>query len=127
MPAGSSACYLGRGEIRSATGVVDVAEVAGAQAIQGYCPLNQLGADNAGIVEVEEEEELVLEDRSADIAAELILDQVIAGNDRTRIVAEPAIGHQGRIAMILIDVAVKLVGAGLGDQLELAAAGGAGV
>ena len=64
--------------------------------------------------------------RSADVAAELILDQVVAGNDRSRIVAEPAVGHQRRIAMILIDVAVKLVGAGLRHQLELAAAGGAG-
>src|ERR1700761_7379261 len=94
--------YLGRGQIRDATRVVEVAEIAGAQVIQGYCPLGQQGADNAGIVEVEEEEKLVLEDRSADICAELILEQVIAGKDRTRIVAEPAIGFQGRIAMIFI-------------------------
>src|ERR1700722_121023 len=117
--------YLGRTEIRDATCVVGIAEVAVAQAIQGYCPLSQQGADDAGVVEVEEEEEFVTQDRSADIAAELILDQVIAGNYRIRIVAEPAVGHQGRIAMVFVDVAVKLIGAGLGDKLKLAAAGGA--
>ncbi len=118
--------YLGRSEVRSPTGVVEIAEVAVAKAIQRHCPLNKLRADDAGIVEVEEEEELVLQDWAADIAAELILDQMVAGNDRARIVAEPAIGHQRRIAMVFINVAVKLVGARLGDQLELAAAGGAG-
>ena len=43
--------YLGRSEIGSATGAVDVADIAVAQVIQRYCPPNQLGADDAGIVE----------------------------------------------------------------------------
>ncbi len=76
------------------------------------------------VVEVEEEEKLVAHDRTADVAAKLILDQVVARNDRGGVVAEPAVGDQRRIAMILVEVAVECVGAALGDKLELATAAG---
>src|ERR1700753_84129 len=80
-------CYLSRREIRDATGIVDVTKVAGAKAVQGYCSLGPEGADKGGFLKVKKEEEFVPQDGPADIAAELILDQVIAGNDRARIVA----------------------------------------
>src|SRR5208282_69725 len=58
--------------------------------------------------------------------AKLILDKVIARNDRVRVVAEPTVGYQRRIAMILIHIAVKLIRTALRYQLKLAAAAGTG-
>ena len=64
-------------------------------------------------------------DWAANGAAELILDEVIARNLGGSVVAEPTVGHQRRIAVILIQIAVELVGAALGNQRELTASGGA--
>src|SRR5208282_6633580 len=79
-------------QIGDCAAAVDVADVAVAQCIQRNSPLDESGADDAGVVEVEKEERLVLLDWAADVAAELILDKVIARNDRVRVVAEPTVG-----------------------------------
>ena len=49
---------------------------------------------------------------------------MIARNIGSGVVAEPAVGDQRRIAVVLIEVAVKCVRAALGDQRKLAAAAG---
>ena len=66
-------------------------------------------------------------DGAADVAAELVLDQVLARNNGNGVVCEPAIGDQRGIAMVLVQVAMELIGAALGHQGELAAAAGAAV
>ena len=63
-------------------------------------------------------------DRASGCSAELILDEVIARNLRVSVVAEPALGHQRRIAVVFIQVPVELIGAALGDQRKLATAAG---
>src|SRR5208283_1309610 len=107
-----------------------VANLAIAQAVKRYHPVGDRVADNLRIAVIEEEEELVVpveeirdDHRSADIAAKLILDQVVPGNDWRGVVAEPAISYQVRIAMVLVQVPMKLVRAALCDQVELASAG----
>ena len=71
-------------------------------------------------VVVEEEEQLVLHDRSADVAAELVPDQ-----RRTRrpiVVVEPVVRFQVCVAVVLHKSAVELVRSALGHKLELSAA-----
>src|ERR1700727_1932537 len=93
-----------------------------------HSPISQAGkrndpvggelADNLRVTVIKEEEELVMpivefgdDDRSADSAAKLILDKVIARHDGRRIVVEPSVGYQVRIAVILVQVSMELVGA----------------
>src|ERR1700691_1476453 len=78
-------------------------------------------ADNFRIAVIKEEEELVVpvvelgdDDGAADGAAKLILDEVIAGYDGRCIVVEPSVGYQVRIAVILVEVSMELVGTALG-------------
>ena len=71
---------------------------------------------NARVQEVDEEKELVVQDRTAYGTAELVLDQLRLRN--TGIGVKPVIRRGGVVAMILVDVAVPLVRAAAGDELE---------
>ena len=108
-----------------------VADGSGAEAVEGNNSIDDSSFDDAGVVVIEEEKRLVFTaeemgdgDRAANGAAELVLDEVIARNLGGGVVAEPTVGHQRRIAVVLIQVAVKLVCAALGNQFELTASGG---
>src|SRR5579863_7099115 len=115
---------VGRAAICARVGAVS--DVAIAKAIQWDDAILNGGADDAIVVEIEKEKQLVTLDRSADRPAKLVLDQVIPRNDGSRVVAEPAVRHQRGIAVILVQIAMKMIGAALGHQGELSAAGRSG-
>ena len=81
-------------QYRNISTAIDIANIAGAKRVEWNGSLSKLRADNARVVVVKEEVQLIFDDRSANVAAKLILDQVVARNDWRRIIAEPAIGNE---------------------------------
>ena len=68
---------------------------------------------------VAEEEQLVLENRAADAAAELVLHE--RRTIHSRAVAEEGVGIQHLVAKVLVQTAVEVVGAALGGDVDHAA------
>ena len=112
---GTDTAGIERGDLRGrylvgAAGgvVVDVGDHAIAERVKGNGAVGARRTDDARVVVVEEEEELVLDDGAADVAAELILDEMVAWNDGRSVVVEPAVGYKRRVAVVLVDISVEM-------------------
>ena len=85
----------------------------------------------AGALIVGEEEELVLQDGTAEIAAEDVADQFAWTIWETAVklglLVEEVVGDRDGRAVVFVDCTMELVGAGLGDEADLRAGGAAGV
>ena len=81
---------------------------------------NRLGLKNLAALIAEEEEGLILDDRAADIAAELM--QAQRGFGLASVVIEPFIGIEHRVAMEPVGVAMKRVAARPGRHHDIGAA-----
>src|SRR6185437_307868 len=79
--------------------------------------LDEKGLGEAEGLHGEEDEELVLEDGAADAAAELVEVQLVAGQAVDAV--EVVVGFEGAVAVLLVEIAVPLVGALAGDELDL--------
>src|SRR6185312_8370091 len=90
------------GERAGAAAGVEIGNSAIAQSIQRNGAFLELRTDNAGVVVLEEIEELVPHDRAAHGAPKLILDEVVAWDLRNGVVAEPGVRNQTGIAVILV-------------------------
>src|SRR6185437_9447418 len=113
----------GAGAARS---IQDVADVAAAVVVERNGAVDECGLDDARVVEVKEEEGLVAPQYgTTEIAAELVADVIRLGD--VAVVAEPRVGDEGSVAVVFEEDAVEVVGAGLGDEVELAAAAGAAI